>query len=897
MKNHSIPRPAPGRLSTTVLWPVQIVRGLRLLTAATSLAFALAAGLAPAANLLVNPGFEDNSGHAVPIGWTRFAPTNTQPFGNYWIEGNFPAHSGTLCWKQWGASYVGGRSNVAGIYQEFSSAHGSVYEAGGWFHTRSNDLLGSNCRTWLEVLFYGASTNLLAVYKSPDFTAADGADTWQWFPVTQACDLALPMPSGDPQFTLYSVTGTVSQILAPPGTVTVRYRYAYLQANTAGGSAFLDDALLNQVSGPLPPVITDVLPLNMIFADPNEGLTFKATSPSGFTINTSGIKLVVNGIDVSSALTVAGIASSKTVGYFGLQSNQTYNATITVTDASGFSASTTSFFQTTWAGLAPVVYLWEAEDYDFEGGKYINQPELCSAAGNPNCYFGKAGIEGVDFHGGSGGATRLYRPDDPIPTGVAGDMLRKSLVTAGRLDYRIDPFMGGEWLNYTRDWPAGTYWVSARLATGEGLSGTITLSQVNPDSSTTDLGTFTIESGQGWTAYENVLLRDTNGNITTVTLNGKATLRVTSGGNLLPNFFTLSAGQLDLPIVSDLYPTGKHPFEHTNQLSFTVRTIGATFPAGGIKMLLNGSDVSSQLVITGPDAQKTVVYPGLKTDAIQSALITITNSLGTGIAITNHFDTFSEANFMVEAEDYDFDGAQYVTDWYPGAYAPYNAVTNVDFHHTSIDGEQYLYRFSGIPHEIARDYLRGLFVLWGGTDYHLAWYGENDWANYTRVYPTNSFYAYLRSGGFGPCTLILDEVTSGAGTENQTTRRLGEWNFTGRDNQTHQWVPLTAAGASAPAAIDLGGETTLRVTTPSGNCHPSYFMLVPAPGITLTASRSANGVAIAFPTRPGIVYRVLQRADLAAGDWTLLQTVQGDGNAAVVEGSSGARGFYKVVAP
>jgi len=35
------------------------------------------------------------------------------------------------------------------------------------------------------------------------------------------------------------------------------------------------------------------------------------------------------------------------------------------------------------------------------------------------------------------------------------------------LDYRIDPFQGDEWVNYTRDWSNGTYWVVARLATGE----------------------------------------------------------------------------------------------------------------------------------------------------------------------------------------------------------------------------------------------------------------------------------------------------------------------------------------------------------------------------------------------------------------------------------------------
>ena len=112
-------------------------------------------------------------------------------------------------------------------------------------------------------------------------------------------------------------------------------------------------------------------------------------------------------------------------------------------------------------------------------------------------------------------------------------------------DYRIDPFNTGVenmWLNYTRDWTNGTYWVIGRLSTDVGLNGSLTLSVVNPGPTISDLGTFTITSGHGWSTFDNVYLKDTNGNNALVTLNGKQTLRVTSGGNLLPNFFMLVAG-------------------------------------------------------------------------------------------------------------------------------------------------------------------------------------------------------------------------------------------------------------------------------------------------------------------------------------------------------------------
>jgi len=46
-----------------------------------------------------------------------------------------------------------------------------------------------------------------------------------------------------------------------------------------------------------------------------------------------------------------------------------------------------------------------------------------------------------------------------------------------------------------------------------------------------------------------------------------------------------------------------------------------------------------------------VLYPGLLANAKHTAVVTITNSLGHGISLTNSFDTFSQTNYMVEAED------------------------------------------------------------------------------------------------------------------------------------------------------------------------------------------------------------------------------------------------------
>ncbi|MEI7956669.1 MAG: hypothetical protein WCJ66_16005, partial [Verrucomicrobiota bacterium] len=143
-------------------------------------AILLAADPAQASNLLVNSGFETPPVNAqvVASGWTYFAPPTLNPsVHNYWVAGpdyGAPALFGSFFWKQWGALYAAPpTNNVAGIYQTFSSAPGATYQASGWFYSNSHDAggLGADCVTWIEVAFLGASSNVLALYKSPSFSA------------------------------------------------------------------------------------------------------------------------------------------------------------------------------------------------------------------------------------------------------------------------------------------------------------------------------------------------------------------------------------------------------------------------------------------------------------------------------------------------------------------------------------------------------------------------------------------------------------------------------------------------------------------------------------------------------------------------------------------------------
>lgn len=881
----------------------------------------LAANAIHAQNLLVNPGFESPPyGHSTNLvtpafGWTYFSPPEPPTyFGDYWVDNAVMAHSGTYYWKEWFA--LGGRdtNNVAGIYQTLSSAPGSTYQASGWLYINSADAAGPNGYIWLQVEFLNSSSNLLALYKSENFSASAGENHWFQYQVTNVCDLSQPQ-NISPWFNTYAVTGSVSQLVAPAGSATVLYRYCYFAAVGDGGSSYFDDADLDQLSGPIPPEINNLFPQNMIFVPPASGVSFNVSSPSGHVINTNAVHLVSNGVDVSKTLTFTGNNASNTstnlnVFFHGLQSNTAYNVSITVTDSLGFTASVNTYFETTWFGVQAPTYLWEAEDWDFTNGMYYDDPTLCNTCCESNCYFGVVGTQGVDEYTSvyvSGANYHVYRPQDMEGTALSEDYTRPNLFAASREDYCINPFNYTDWVNYTRDWPNSTNWIIGRFANGSGSAGGCTLSLVT-STATNVLGTFTVNPGASWSAFQYVYLANTNnGQNANVILNGKETLQLSAilpgggGGNCLPTFFMLVPAVVDLPYLTGLYPRGNHPFEYTNALSFTVTTLGATFLTN--EVILDGNNVSSGLIITGSASSNNVVYPNLAPNEMHTAVINVTNSLGHGISVTYQFDTFSQSNYMFEAEDYDYNGGQYVpsASYTPDCYTSFESFTNIDFHHTPV-GEttgSYQYRINGIPQQAADDYLRQEYINSFSADYQLYYYGGGDWANYTRDYPPGSYYLYARTSGLGLYTMTLGQVVSGQGTTNQVVKQLGQWSAEGVNINTFAWVPLTDAGGVAPVVVRLSGVPTLQVGTPTGDCYPNYFMLVPASGIKLSASKSGNNVHISFPTQAGFTYRVFYRTNLTAGSWNLLSTVLGNGAVVSVTGAStaGNQQFYEVTAP
>jgi hypothetical protein len=149
-----------------------------------------------------------------------------------------------------------------------------------------------------------------------------------------------------------------------------------------------------------------------------------------------------------------------------LRANEDYVYEMHVTDTEGATNAARIYFDT----FDPNSVVIEAEDYNFDGGRFIDSPNL-TPEGVPDdyAYWNKSGIPGVDFleTGPAGGLENTYRPLDAVGLERSTDFQRQRYLLAGGAsadvyDYSVARFRAGEWLNYTRTFGASAYTVRLR---------------------------------------------------------------------------------------------------------------------------------------------------------------------------------------------------------------------------------------------------------------------------------------------------------------------------------------------------------------------------------------------------------------------------------------------------
>ena len=260
------------------------------------------------------------------------------------------------------------------------------------------------------------------------------------------------------------------------------------------------------------PVITNLYPDGSDLFQYTNQLSFVVNASAGMATN--NIVVILDGINVSNSLNFSGSFTSWHVNC-PLPLDASHTAVITVTGNNGQSATTTL----TFGDFSSTNFQWEAEDYDYNSGNYLDNPQT-------NAYAGLPSTPEVDNHQFDlNGNSFIYRTkaNGACPTTtVAGDGQRPQFIS--QTDYNIGFFGGGSWVNYTRHYPAGTYYVWGRFAEGQ-TNTEATLSQLTSGygtsaQTTTQLGAFYIPFTGGWSTWAWSPLNDASGNPLKVRFDG-----------------------------------------------------------------------------------------------------------------------------------------------------------------------------------------------------------------------------------------------------------------------------------------------------------------------------------------------------------------------------------------
>jgi hypothetical protein len=279
----------------------------------------------------------------------------------------------------------------------------------------------------------------------------------------------------------------------------------------------------------------------------------------------------------------------------------------------------------------------------------------------------------------------------------------------------------------------------------------------------------------------------------------------------------------------------------TNVAQFTVdSSVGVA--ATNISVTVNGSNVTSQLVITGGTANWTVTLPPLVANALYDVNISVVDSTGFQVNQPWAFNTFATGDFSIEGEDYNFGGGQFIDNPVlssadgPNSYLDRLGTEGIDFHQTNTPVLTQ-YRIGDLagtavcPDTLRQAYIDAKMADPGVADYMLRDNVDTEWLDYTRTFPAGTYHIYARLANPGtiPSVIQVDEVTAGSTTTAQTTSPIGAFRKTPTGSASeYAFAPLTDTFGHE-ASVSLSGMRTLRLTfvTAGANVNLNYLVFVP----------------------------------------------------------------------
>jgi hypothetical protein len=429
-----------------------------------------------------------------------------------------------------------------------------------------------------------------------------------------------------PEPTDWQVTWTDTQSPARTGFVGIT------AGSNSGQAGFeCDYFLLKSVGLPsvtvaptaAPPEISGLVPDNRVsYVATNATISFNTKSTVG--ISATGISLTINGVDQTAKLVIGGTASTRTVSLAAsLEYNKVYTVVAKAISADGQDSELSWTFDT----FKQDNFSIEAEDFNYSSGHYNDNPAI--GANSP--YINMIGTPGIDENDPSeGGALHDYRAyDTNTLTGeivgtktMSTEIVRQAYLDAQAagdvlaIDYAVGWIDDGEWLNYTRTFPAGTFQPYARIsASADSVTRLdwVTSSASAANQTTSAAGLIKAPNVGSTEIFAFRPLTDAFGNMIVQRIAaGVKTLRFTKvSGSCDLNFFSFvpvtDPGTLP-PFVSNVFPaqnaTGVTPITDViatitdRDSKVNASSVQMTFDTNDVTSLLQKATVSGSLQVT-----------------------------------------------------------------------------------------------------------------------------------------------------------------------------------------------------------------------------------------------------------------------------------------------------------
>jgi len=278
------------------------------------------------------------------------------------------------------------------------------------------------------------------------------------------------------------------------------------------------------------PSVSSVTPANGVVVHKADSLTIQiADFLLEKTIDMASIKVVANGTDITAGVTKTDNTEGVLVSYAPAGGLPAGKHTYSLTFKNSAGEETVYNGSVTIIGT-PNNYIIEAEDFNFDGGQTIAAASVMPL--QAGLFQDKAAVHNVDYFSPDAVVdSNLYRiGEDPNVPMDLNPGPNNSRLNRGSFDvsqsYKIGWVGGGEWYNYTRTIPPGSYGVYAALSFDGRADGQLngSLEMVN-GAATTTLGTFNAPGSGGWGANNLVEMKNAEGQPAVVNLGGETTLR------------------------------------------------------------------------------------------------------------------------------------------------------------------------------------------------------------------------------------------------------------------------------------------------------------------------------------------------------------------------------------